>query len=186
MLMFVVRDYDGNTPVPILSQQLLTTMEDVWKKITKPADHADDEFQKWFDFGVSSLPHPASPSFEDDAVVLSKKFLDREEEEFVFSNSSGSTLKGIEEDVIMEVQLMNARQDIKKVISDIMQTVYDALCKKIERSAKSHLSEVINNLLRDSQDFSNLWDRLRQQVCHYITFYGISGRKTKKHHPTEG
>eukprot|EP01060_Flectonema_neradi_P001289 TRINITY_DN10757_c0_g1_i2.p1 TRINITY_DN10757_c0_g1~~TRINITY_DN10757_c0_g1_i2.p1 ORF type:complete len:512 (+),score=116.17 TRINITY_DN10757_c0_g1_i2:48-1538(+) len=252
MLMFVIRDYDGNTPIPILSQQLLTTMEDVWKKIAKPPEHVDDVFQKWFDFSVNSLPHPASSTFEDDAVTLSKRFLEEDHPDYAFTSGSikrssgvhitdldgyarkcwsaikenkninipgekelvakhrmgeiiethketfntesasmkeraasgdsvglssslktlaATTLANIEKDVyqfsrykeVMDVQLMNARQDIDKIIADIMQTVYDSLCKKLERTSKEHLSVVTNDLLRDSQDFSLLWDRLRQQ-----------------------
>eukprot|EP01061_Rhynchopus_euleeides_P007336 TRINITY_DN16341_c0_g1_i1.p1 TRINITY_DN16341_c0_g1~~TRINITY_DN16341_c0_g1_i1.p1 ORF type:complete len:745 (+),score=365.76 TRINITY_DN16341_c0_g1_i1:37-2235(+) len=91
MLLFVVRDYDGRTPVEVLSSQLIDIMESVWSKIVRPDGHEEDKLTKWFDFKVVTVPHLMMPNPELDTAVekLREVFLQEDNSEFVFKQTDG-------------------------------------------------------------------------------------------------
>jgi len=86
LLLFVIRDHIGVTPLANLQATLTADLTKIWDSLSKPQDLQDRKLSDYFDLSFTALPHKilATDKFEAEVLELRKRFVDRERSDFVF------------------------------------------------------------------------------------------------------
>lgn len=86
LLLFVIRDYIGNTPLESHSKTLKNDLNKMWSELSKPDGLKDCQIDEFFDFMFTALPHKIlqPERFESGAVTMRERFVDRDNSDFVF------------------------------------------------------------------------------------------------------
>jgi len=86
LLLFVIRDFTGRTPMSNLSYVLSTELNKMWKDISKPEEYNDSELSDYFDLMFTSLPHKIflPEQFENEVTQLKERFYNPEDPNYVF------------------------------------------------------------------------------------------------------
>ncbi|KAI0675379.1 root hair defective 3 GTP-binding protein [Trametes maxima] len=87
LLLFVIRDHIGTTPLANLQATLSADMQKIWETLSKPPELKDKLLSDYFDLSFAALPHKilAADKFESEAKDLSRRFLDKSRGDYVFS-----------------------------------------------------------------------------------------------------
>ncbi|KZT40769.1 root hair defective 3 GTP-binding protein [Sistotremastrum suecicum HHB10207 ss-3] len=88
LLLFVIRDHLGTTPLSNLQQTLTTDLLRIWDSLSKPSEVADAKLEDYFDLAFTGLPHKilAADAFESEVQELRKKFVDKTNEGYYFKS----------------------------------------------------------------------------------------------------
>ncbi|KAI0755918.1 root hair defective 3 GTP-binding protein [Irpex lacteus] len=86
LLLFVIRDHIGTTPLANLEATLTADMQKIWESLSKPEELKDRKLSDYFDLSFSALPHKvlAADKFEQSVVDLRKRFVDKSRDDYVF------------------------------------------------------------------------------------------------------
>lgn len=86
LILFVIRDHVGSTPMSNLTNTLRQDMEKIWASLSKPSHLADATLDSYFDLSFAALPHKVlmPEKFEEAVLELRKRFTDRSREDYVF------------------------------------------------------------------------------------------------------
>ena len=86
LLLFVIRDHLGTTPLANLQATLIADLQRIWDTLLKPAELQDRKLTDYFDLSFTALPHKilASERFESDVRALRGRFTDKSRDDFVF------------------------------------------------------------------------------------------------------
>jgi len=86
LILFVIRDHVGSTPMSNLTNTLTQDMEKIWASLSKPPHLADATLASYFDLSFAALPHKVlmPEKFEEAVLELRKRFTDRSREDYVF------------------------------------------------------------------------------------------------------
>ncbi|KAH8119299.1 root hair defective 3 GTP-binding protein [Phellopilus nigrolimitatus] len=86
LLLFVIRDHIGSTPLANLAATIKTDLNRIWESLSKPPELEDRKLSDYFDLSFTSLPHKilAAEKFESEVQALRKRFVDKENEGYVF------------------------------------------------------------------------------------------------------
>lgn len=86
LLLFVIRDHIGTTPLANLQATLSADMQKIWDTLSKPDELKDRELSDYFDLSFAALPHKvlAADNFETEVQELRKRFVDKSREDYVF------------------------------------------------------------------------------------------------------
>ncbi|TFK70615.1 root hair defective 3 GTP-binding protein [Pluteus cervinus] len=86
LILFVVRDYAGETPFDNLTTSLKDDLDRIWESLVKPAELKDVKLGDYFDLDFTHLPHKIHQPerFEQEVQVLRSRFVDRSREDFLF------------------------------------------------------------------------------------------------------
>lgn len=86
LILFVIRDHVGATPIENLTATLTADMEKIWHTLSKPAHLADTRLTDYFDLSFAALPHKIlmPEKFEQAVVDLRRRFTDRTRSDYVF------------------------------------------------------------------------------------------------------
>jgi protein SEY1 len=57
MLLFVIRDHIGVTPLANLAQTLKADLSKIWDSLSKPAEVQNCKLEDYFDLSFTALPH---------------------------------------------------------------------------------------------------------------------------------
>lgn len=89
LLMFVIRDHVGATPLSNLEATLSADMQKIWDSLSKPAELADRKLSDYFDMIFTTLPHKIllPEKFESEIAELRKRFIDTSRSDYVFKPS---------------------------------------------------------------------------------------------------
>ncbi|PKI85029.1 Dynamin-like GTPase that mediates homotypic ER fusion [Malassezia vespertilionis] len=86
VLMFVVRDYIGTTPMANLEETIRGDLQRIWASLRKPENLIDALLTDFFDFMFLALPHKILMPLEFDQAVdaMRTRFLERDDPDYVF------------------------------------------------------------------------------------------------------
>lgn len=86
LLLFVIRDHLGTTPVENLVTTLTSDMERIWDSISKPTELKDRQLRDYFDLSFTTLSHKLlkPDAFEADVNRLRSRFTDKGRDDYVF------------------------------------------------------------------------------------------------------
>ncbi|KAG9106521.1 Dynamin-like GTPase that mediates homotypic ER fusion, partial [Ceratobasidium sp. 392] len=86
MLLFVIRDHVGATPLANLSATLTADMQKIWDGLVKPEGLQSTQLTDHFDLSFTTLPHKIllPEKFEQEVLNLRERFVDRTREDYVF------------------------------------------------------------------------------------------------------
>ncbi|CED85425.1 root hair defective 3 gtp-binding protein [Phaffia rhodozyma] len=86
LLMFVIRDHVGSTPLLNLEATLRQDMEKIWHSLSKPEALESSLLTDYFDLAFTTLPHKVlmPTQFEEAVSDLRGRFLDQSREDYVF------------------------------------------------------------------------------------------------------
>ena len=86
MLLFVIRDHIGTTPLANLQATLAADMQKIWDSFSKPPELQDRQLSDYFDLTFAALPHKilAADKFEAEVQQLRKRFMDKSRDDYVF------------------------------------------------------------------------------------------------------
>ncbi|KAI0085096.1 protein SEY1 [Irpex rosettiformis] len=86
LLLFVIRDHIGTTPLANLEATLTADMQKIWESLAKPDELKDRQLSDYFDLSFSALPHKilAADKFEQSVADLRKRFSDKSRDDYVF------------------------------------------------------------------------------------------------------
>ena len=86
LLLFVIRDHIGTTPLANLAATLETDLSRIWESLSKPEGLESCKLSDFFDLSFTALPHKilAADKFESDVQALRKRFVDKSNEGYVF------------------------------------------------------------------------------------------------------
>ncbi|KAF8258375.1 protein SEY1 [Lactarius quietus] len=86
LLLFVIRDHIGATPLANLQATLTADLQRIWETLSKPAELQDRKLTDYFDLSFTALPHKilAAEKFESDVRTLRGRFTDKSRDDFVF------------------------------------------------------------------------------------------------------
>jgi hypothetical protein len=89
LLLFVIRDHLGTTPLANLQATLTADLQRIWETLSKPAELQDRKLTDYFDLSFTALPHKilAADKFESDVRKLRGRFTDKSRNDFVFKSS---------------------------------------------------------------------------------------------------
>lgn len=76
LLLFVIRDHTGRTPLTNLRNTLINNLTRIWSSISKPEGLEDSRIEDYFDFAFAALPHKLlQPDlFELETAKLGQRF----------------------------------------------------------------------------------------------------------------
>ncbi|KAJ7739031.1 RHD3/Sey1 [Mycena maculata] len=86
LLLFVIRDHIGQTPLANLQATLTADLNRIWESLSKPTELQDRQLSDYFDLAFTALPHKvlAADKFEAEVLNLRTRFVDKEAPEFLF------------------------------------------------------------------------------------------------------
>lgn len=86
LLLFVIRDYIGTTPLANLESTIRADLQRIWASLTKPEALAGAELSDFFDVSFSALPHKVlqAKEFDEGVMQLQRRFIDRSDPQYVF------------------------------------------------------------------------------------------------------
>ncbi|PCH36110.1 root hair defective 3 GTP-binding protein [Wolfiporia cocos MD-104 SS10] len=86
LLLFVIRDHIGTTPLANLQATLTADMLKIWDALSKPPELQDRQLSDYFDLSFAALPHKilVPDKFEAEVHELRKRFSDKSREDYVF------------------------------------------------------------------------------------------------------
>ncbi|KAG5652873.1 Dynamin-like GTPase that mediates homotypic ER fusion [Sphagnurus paluster] len=86
LLLFVIRDHIGQTPLANLQATLTADLMRIWDSLAKPTELRDRQLSDYFDLAFTALPHKilAADRFEAEVVNLRKRFVNKGEEGYLF------------------------------------------------------------------------------------------------------
>jgi hypothetical protein len=86
LLLFVIRDHVGATPLANLQSTLTADMNKLWDSISKPQGLQDRQLSDYFDLSYTTLPHKIliPDKFESEVLELRKRFVDKDREDYLF------------------------------------------------------------------------------------------------------
>ncbi|KAF9010592.1 RHD3/Sey1 [Cyathus striatus] len=87
LLLFVIRDHIGTTPLANLQATLTADLQRIWEGLSKPEELHDRKLSDYFDLAFTALPHKilAADKFESEVAALRKRFVDQQNPEYVFT-----------------------------------------------------------------------------------------------------
>ncbi|KAL4078571.1 RHD3/Sey1 [Scleroderma yunnanense] len=88
LLLFVIRDHIGVTPLSNLQTTLTADLTRIWDSLSKPPALAQAQLSDYFDLAFTALPHKIleSQKFEDEVAKLRERFMDKTLDNFVFKD----------------------------------------------------------------------------------------------------
>lgn len=86
LLLFVIRDHVGATPLANLQATLSADMNKLWDSISKPPELQDRKLSDYFDLIYTTLPHKilVPDQFEAQVRDLGKRFSDKDRTDYLF------------------------------------------------------------------------------------------------------
>ncbi|EAU91755.1 SEY1 [Coprinopsis cinerea okayama7 len=86
LLLFVIRDHIGTTPLANLQATLIQDLNRIWDSLSKPDDLKDRLLSDYFDMAFTTLPHKVlvPDKFEAEVANLRKRFTDKDNEGYLF------------------------------------------------------------------------------------------------------
>ncbi|KAG7098321.1 Dynamin-like GTPase that mediates homotypic ER fusion [Marasmius oreades] len=86
LLLFVIRDHIGQTPLANLQNTLTVDIQRIWESLSKPKDLQDSRMADYFDLAFTALPHKilSADAFESEVKRLRNRFVDKQDPEYVF------------------------------------------------------------------------------------------------------
>ncbi|KAF8256747.1 protein SEY1 [Lactarius quietus] len=85
LLLFVIRDHIGATPLANLQATLTADLQRIWETLSKPAELQDRKLTDYFDLSFTALHiNSAAEKFESDVRTLRGRFTDKSRDDFVF------------------------------------------------------------------------------------------------------
>ncbi|KAJ3536079.1 hypothetical protein NMY22_g6196 [Coprinellus aureogranulatus] len=86
LLLFVIRDHIGTTPLANLQATLIADLNRIWDTLSKPDDLKDRKLSDYFDLAFTALPHKilVPEKFEAEVQSLRKRFTDKSNPDYVF------------------------------------------------------------------------------------------------------
>ncbi|ETW80976.1 hypothetical protein HETIRDRAFT_410153 [Heterobasidion irregulare TC 32-1] len=89
LLLFVIRDHIGTTPLANLQATLTADLQRIWESLSKPPELQDVKLSDYFDLSFSALPHKilAADKFEEEVKAMRRRFVDKTKEDYVFKSA---------------------------------------------------------------------------------------------------
>ncbi|KAJ7594483.1 root hair defective 3 GTP-binding protein [Mycena floridula] len=86
LLLFVIRDYVGTTPLKSLQATVTMDLHRIWDSLAKPEGLEDCKLDDYFDLEFSALPHKilVPQQFEQEVKLLRERFVNKDAKDFVF------------------------------------------------------------------------------------------------------
>ncbi|KAF9167625.1 Dynamin-like GTPase that mediates homotypic ER fusion [Actinomortierella ambigua] len=86
LLLFVIRDHIGHTPLANLSNTIKVDLERIWEGLLKPEGLEDCKITDYFDFMFTTLPHKLlqPEKFESEVDQLRSRFQNPQDPNYVF------------------------------------------------------------------------------------------------------
>lgn len=86
LLLFVIRDHIGTTPLANLQATLTADVNRIWDTLSKPEDLKDKKLSDYFDLSFTALPHKllVPEKFEQEVKKLRGRFSDKTNTGYVF------------------------------------------------------------------------------------------------------
>ncbi|KAI8391135.1 RHD3/Sey1 [Radiomyces spectabilis] len=86
LLLIVIRDHVGSTPLENLAKTLQADLEKIWDGLSKPEGLENCKIHDYFDFMYTGLPHKIllPEKFDDEVTKLRHRFNDPQDVNFVF------------------------------------------------------------------------------------------------------
>jgi len=86
LLLFVIRDFVGNTPLENLQKTIEDDMHKIWNELSKPENLQNSDISDFFDFMFIGLPHKVfkNKQFEAEVKLLKKRFYNKADPNYVF------------------------------------------------------------------------------------------------------
>jgi len=86
LLLFVIRDHIGQTPLANLKATLTADMNRIWDTLSKPTELKDRQLSDYFDLAFTTLPHKilSTDRFEQEVKNLRTRFVDKTSEDYLF------------------------------------------------------------------------------------------------------
>ncbi|KAH0589536.1 Protein SEY1 [Termitomyces sp. J132] len=86
LLLFVIRDHIGVTPLNNLQATLTADLTRIWESLAKPAELKDRQLSDYFDLAFTALPHKilATDKFEEEVLKLRTRFVNKSSEDYLF------------------------------------------------------------------------------------------------------
>ncbi|KJA27867.1 hypothetical protein HYPSUDRAFT_35037 [Hypholoma sublateritium FD-334 SS-4] len=86
LLLFVIRDHIGQTPLANLQATLTADLGRIWDSLIKPTELKDLPLSHYFDLAFTALPHKilSADKFESEVQNLRKRFVDKTSPDYLF------------------------------------------------------------------------------------------------------
>ena len=86
LLLFVIRDHIGQTPLANLEATLTADLKRIWDGLSKPTELKDRQLSDYFDLAFTALPHKilSADKFESGVQELRTRFVDKASPNYLF------------------------------------------------------------------------------------------------------
>ncbi|KDR75138.1 hypothetical protein GALMADRAFT_122750 [Galerina marginata CBS 339.88] len=86
LLLFVIRDHIGQTPLANLQATLTADLNRIWDSLSKPTELKDVQLSHYFDLAFTALPHKilSADKFESEVQNLRTRFADKSSPDYLF------------------------------------------------------------------------------------------------------
>ncbi|CAJ0631706.1 16319_t:CDS:10 [Entrophospora sp. SA101] len=146
LLLFVIRDHVGATPLENLANTLTADLERIWDSVSKPEGLENCEIKDYFDFMFTALPHKLllPEKFDQDVIKLRERFTNPNHKDSVFKSNYSKRVpadgfhvyaEGIWDQIMSnkDLDLPTQQELLAQYRCDEIATVaFDAFVKKIK------------------------------------------------------
>lgn len=86
LLLFVIRDHIGVTPLANLQATLTSDLSRIWDGLSKPSELKDRQLSDYFDLEFTTLPHKilAPEKFQAEVQSLRRRFAEKDKPGYLF------------------------------------------------------------------------------------------------------
>ncbi|KAF5386149.1 hypothetical protein D9615_002595 [Tricholomella constricta] len=86
LLLFVIRDHIGQTPLANLQATLIADLTRIWENLAKPTELQDCNLSDYFDLAFTALPHKilSADKFESEVLNLRTRFVNKSSADYLF------------------------------------------------------------------------------------------------------
>ncbi|KAF7729331.1 Dynamin-like GTPase that mediates homotypic ER fusion [Apophysomyces ossiformis] len=168
LLMIIIRDHDGDTPLENLKTTLETNFEQIWAKLPKPRSLENCEIHDCFDIEYIGLPSIkyASAQFGTEVAKLRDRFIDRNHGNYVFCPEyfKCSTTDEYDEHLFNIWELIRANEDLD--LATKRESVAARKCEEISKTAFAEFKQNIQDLQTWLENDEIIYDQGEQLQSH--------------------
>lgn len=169
LLLFVIRDHVGITPLSSLQESLITELEKIWSELNKPAECESSSLYDFFDLEFVGLGHKLlqAAEFQEGVKKLGDSFAWKDAEPYYFKPQyhhnlpldgwtiySDNCWEQIENNRDLDLptqQILVARYKTDEVANEALNRFYSEYSTSVDKivNDREKLGEVLSNLKKD-------------------------------------
>lgn len=183
ILLFVIRDFLGSTPLSVLAEGMLQDLERIWKGLTKSDAFSDTKLGDFFLVQFTALPHKLlqPENFSQECENLRLRFVDKSAENFIFPKVAGEKTVPIDGLAVYASGIWNRILENKDLdLPTQLELLSQFRCEEIKLSILDSFSSTIASISSGSAEHrlpNSFWTAAAEERANSLDRFAISAHR---------